>query len=176
MEFRLRNDTFTPQNQKKNMKKLTFILASLFIGVLANAQTPATSTTAAMVAVPDIDKVLEFKEAVHDFGKIPFGKTAEFDVTIKNIGKEAVKIENVKVGCGCTTPKYDATKSIAPGETAKVTLGFNGSADGYFEKYADIFFSNGTSKQVKFFGTGYKVPETPAPANGAVQKMKTGGK
>jgi hypothetical protein len=159
------------------MKKLTFILSTLFIGVLANAQAPATtsSTTTAMVApVPDIDKVLEFKEAVHDFGKVPFGKAVEFDVTIKNISKEPIKIDNVKVQCGCTTPKYDATKAIAPGESATVTLGFSGNAEGKFEKYVDIVFNNGTSKQVKFFGEGYKVPETPAPANAPVQKMKGG--
>jgi hypothetical protein len=159
------------------MKKLTFILSTLFIGVLANAQAPATtsSTTTAMVApVPDIDKVLEFKEAVHDFGKIAFGKPVEFDVTIKNISTEPIKIERVNVQCGCTTPKYDATKAYAPGETFKVTLGFNGGTEGYFEKTADIFFNNGTSKQIKFFGEGYKVPETPAPANAPVQKMKGG--
>ena len=157
------------------MKKLTLIFTSLFIGVLANAQAPVTSNTAAMVApIPDIDKVLEFKEASHDFGKIPFGKPVEFDVTIKNISKEAVKIENVKVGCGCTTPKYDATKSYAPGETFKVTLGFSGNAEGAFEKYADIFFSNGTTKQIKFHGEGYKVADTPAPSNVAVDKLKKG--
>ena len=159
------------------MKKLTLILSTLFIGVFANAQAPATTkTTAAMVApVPDVEKVFEFKEASHNFGKVVVGKPVEFDVSIKNTGTEAVKIENVKVGCGCTTPKYDATKAIAPGETVKVTLGFNNMAEGPFEKYADIFFSNGTTKQVKFFGEATKAPETPAPANSAVEKMKKGG-
>jgi hypothetical protein len=158
------------------MKKLTFILSTLFIGFVANAQGPATTNTVATVtAAPDVDKILEFKEANHDFGKIAYGKPVEFDVTIKNISKEPIKIERVNVQCGCTTPKYDATKAYAPGETFKVTLGFSGSAEGKFEKTADIFFSNGTTKQIRFFGEGYKVPETAAPANAPVQKMKTGG-
>ncbi|HEX8331280.1 MAG TPA: DUF1573 domain-containing protein [Segetibacter sp.] len=158
------------------MKKLTFILSTLFIGFIANAQAPATTTSVATVApAPDVDKVLEFKEANHDFGKIVFGKPVEFDVTIKNISKEPIKIERVNVQCGCTTPKYDATKVYAPGETFKVTLGFNGGTEGRFDKTADIFFSNGTSKQIKFFGEGYKVPETPAPVNAPVQKMKNSG-
>ena len=156
------------------MKKLTFILSSLFIGILGNAQAtqPTGPTTTVAAVTADITKVLEFKEAVHDFGKIAYGKPVEFDVTIKNISKENIKVENVKVGCGCTTPKYDATKVYAPGETFTVTLGFSGNAEGPFEKYADIFFSNGTSKQIKFHGEGFKVADTPAPVNGAVQKMK----
>ncbi len=169
------------------MKKFTLIASSLFLAGIVSAQTTTTTTTTTNtekvaatakveVAAPaiDITKVLDIKEAVHDFGKIPYGKPAEFDVVIKNISKDSVKIENVKAGCGCTTPKWQAGP-YAPGETFKVTMGFNGFTEGYFEKYVDIVFSNGTNKQVKFFGTGYKVAETPAPANGAVQKMKSGG-
>lgn len=169
------------------MKKITGFLTCFLLAAFVNAQTPATAnvtanntaTTAATASTApkaDISKVLEFKEENHDFGKIPYGKPVEFDVMIKNISADSVKIENVKVGCGCTTPKYDQGKSYAPGENFKVTLGFTGYADGPFEKYVDIFFNNGLSKQIKFHGIGYKVPETPAPANGAVQKLKSAGK
>lgn len=166
------------------MKKITTFLSCLFLATIVNAQTPATASasanntvTANAAAAPktDISKVLEFKEENHDFGKIPYGKPVEFDVLIKNIGQDSVKIDNVKVGCGCTTPKYDQGKSYAPGESFKVTLGFSGYADGPFEKSVDIFFNNGLSKPIKFHGTGYKVPETPAPTNSAVQKLKNAG-
>lgn len=167
------------------MKKITCFLASLLLVAFVNAQTPATANTAASNAATrinaatspkaDISKVLEFKEESHDFGKIPYGKPVEFDVVIKNIGQDSIKIDNVKVGCGCTTPKYEQGKSFAPGESFKVTLGFNGYTDGFFEKSVDIFFNNGLSKQIKFHGTGYKVPETPAPSNGAIQKLKNAG-
>src|SRR3954464_10896436 len=160
------------------MKRITIFLSSLMIVAFAHAQTPATTTTAVTQATPknDISKVLEFKEENHDFGKIPYGKPVEFDVMIKNISADSVKIENVKVGCGCTTPKFEQGKSYAPGQDFKVTLGFTGYADGPFEKYVDIFFNNGLTKQIKFHGTGYKVAETPAPANSAVQKLKNSGK
>lgn len=165
------------------MKKLTAFLTCLFVVVFVNAQTAttatansaATVTTSAAVPKADISKVLEFKEENHDFGKIPYGKPVEFDVLIKNIGADSVKIDNVKVGCGCTTPKYEQGKTYAPGENFKVTLGFTGYADGVFEKSVDIFFNNGLSKLIKFHGIGYKVPETPAPSNGAVQKLKDAG-
>ncbi|MGI8637836.1 MAG: DUF1573 domain-containing protein [Segetibacter sp.] len=161
------------------MKKITLVLTSLFIAAIVNAQAPATSSTATTIqAEPkaDVSKVLEFKEENHDFGKIPYGKPVEFDVPIKNISSDSVKIESVKVGCGCTTPKYEQGKSYAPGETFKVTLGFSGYADGAFEKYVDIFFHNGLTKQIKFHGTGYTVARSPAPANAAVQKLKNSGK
>jgi len=167
------------------MKKFTGFLACVFVAGVVNAQAPATANVTANNAAAastasapkaDISKVLEFKEENHDFGKIPYGKPVEFDVMIKNISADSVKIENVKVGCGCTTPKYEQGKSYAPGQDFKVTLGFTGYADGPFEKYVDIFFNNGLTKQIKFHGTGYKVPETPAPANGAVQKLKNAGR
>lgn len=163
------------------MKKITFFLTCLFFAALVNAQTASTATSsitssaATATKAADISKVLEFNEENHDFGKIPYGKPVEFDVAIKNISPDSVKIENVKVGCGCTTPKYEQGKSYAPGEDFKVTLGFTGYADGPFEKYVDIFFNNGLTKKIKFHGVGYKVPETPAPASSA-QKLKSAGK
>lgn len=161
------------------MKKFTGFLACLLVAAFVNAQTTATTpanNAASTNAKADISKVLEFNEENHDFGKIPYGKPVEFDVMIKNISPDSVKIDNVKVGCGCTTPKYEQGKSIAPGENFKVTLGFSGYAEGTFEKYVDINFTNGLTKKIKFHGTGYKVPETPAPANSAVQKLKSSGK
>ncbi|MCW3080843.1 DUF1573 domain-containing protein [Segetibacter sp.] len=161
------------------MKKITLVLTSLFVAALVNAQAPAGTTSAASTQITpkaDITKVLEFKEENHDFGKIPHGKPVEFDVAIKNISSEPIKVENVKVGCGCTTPKYEQGKTYAPGETFKVTLGFSGYAEGAFEKSVDIFFNNGMSKQIKFHGTTYKTAETPAPANTGVQKLKNSGK
>lgn len=158
------------------MKKITLFLTSLFVAALVNAQTPTTTqaTVAGTEQKADISKVLDFKEENHDFGKIPYGKPVEFDVAIKNLSSDSVKIDNVKVACGCTTPKYEQGKAYAPGETFKVTLGFSGYADGPFEKYVDIFFNNGMTKQIKFHGTGYKIPETPAPGNAGVQKLKSG--
>lgn len=157
------------------MKKITVFLACLFIVAFADAQTSAAANNTVTAQKTDILKVLEFNEENHDFGKIPYGKPIEFDVLVKNISPDSIKVDNVKVGCGCTTPKYEQGKSIAPGETFKVTLGFTGYADGIFEKYVDIFFSNGLSKQIKFHGTGYRVPETAVPANSAVQKLKNAG-
>jgi hypothetical protein len=159
------------------MKKVSLLFMSLFIAAIINAQAPATTAQASASTVApaaDVSKALTFKEENHDFGKIPYGKPVEFDVEIKNISTDSVKIENVKVGCGCTTPKYQAGP-YAPGEAFKVTLGFNGYTEGTFEKYVDIFFNNGMTKQIRFHGVGYKVAET-TPPNTGIQKLKNGSK
>src|SRR5438045_1010964 len=98
------------------MKKILLFLPVFFVALALNAQTQnQTQTTTPL----DISKVIEFKELDHDFGKIPYGKPAEFDLEMKNISNDSVKIENVQVGCGCTTPKW-SPGPYAPGETFKV--------------------------------------------------------
>lgn len=158
------------------MKKISLLLTCLVIAGIINAQTTDTKMAVGSTEQPavahDISQVLQFNEENHDFGQIPNGKPVEFEVVIKNIGKDSVKLNDVKVGCGCTTPKYDQGKSYGPGEVFKVILGFNGYATGPFEKYADINFGNGLSKHVKFHGVGFKVPDTAAPVNSAIEKLK----
>ncbi len=161
------------------MKKFTLIASALFLTYMAQAQPEKMPTVTPAVQQPqpkDVAKTLEFKNAEYDFGKIPFGKQAEYEVTIKNISHDSVTLERVQVGCGCTTPKYEANKKIAPNESYKVTLGFNGGTDGAFTKFATIIFNDGMQRQVTFKGETYKTPESSAPANGAVEKMKTGNK
>lgn len=165
-----------------SMKKISLLLTALFVATFINVDAQTLESKASPATAeqtepkPDISKVVQFNEEDHDFGQIPNGKPVEFDVVMKNLGKDSIKIDNVKVGCGCTTPRYEMGKSYGPGEIFKVTLGFNGYANGPFEKYADINFANGMSKHVKFHGVGYKVPETPAPGNSAVEKLKGAGK
>jgi hypothetical protein len=160
------------------MKRITLLFTSLFIATIINAQAPVTTAQAPtniVTPAADVSKALSFKEENHDFGKIPYGKPVEFEVEIKNISSDSVKIENVKVACGCTTPKYQAGP-YAPGEAFKVTLGFSGYADGPFDKYVDILFNNGMTKQIRFHGVGYKVAETTPSANTGIQKLKNGSK
>ncbi len=156
------------------MKKFTFFAALLLLSFSSIAQ-QASSVEQTQQQPKDISKFVEFKNAEYDFGKIPFGKPAEYELMVKNISNDTVTLDRVQVGCGCTTPKYEAGKKLLPGESTKVTLGFNGSSDGVFTKFVTIFFNDGMSKQVSFKGETYKTPDSSAPANGGIQKMKTGG-
>lgn len=133
----------------RSMKKIFVLMAALFTGIMAMAQTQPAK---------DITKVLEFKNAEYNMGKIPFGKPLEYEVEIKNISAETVVLEKVEVGCGCTTPKYEAGHKILPGEVYKITLGFNGGNMGPFTKFATLYFKDGMSRQVKFFGEAFQEP------------------
>ncbi len=126
----------------------SILLTALFVvGIFSvNAQTPSAQT--------DITKVLKFTNDNYDMGKITFGKPTEFTVDIENISAAPVTLDNVMVGCGCTTPKYTKGQVIAAGAHASVVLGFNGSAVGNFTKVATIFLSGNLTKQVSFHGEG----------------------
>jgi hypothetical protein len=128
------------------MKSILF--ATLFLLGVYNlsAQTNTTPT--------DITKVLKFTNDNYNMGKITYGKPTEFTVDIQNISAAPITIDNVMVGCGCTTPMYQQGQVIAPGAHASVVLGFNGSALGTFAKVATIFFSGNLNKQISFHGEG----------------------
>lgn len=130
----------------------------------------------AEVAAPqvDINKVFEFTNDNYDFGKIVGGKPVEYVVTIKNISKEEATLTNVQVTCGCTTPKYEANKKFAPGESIQVTLGFNGGSPGQaspFTKTVNITLNGNLIKSVTFKGETYVAPAEPAPSNPSLNKF-----
>jgi hypothetical protein len=128
------------------MNKL--LLTALFVlgAFVLNAQTTPSPT--------DITKVLKFTNDNYDMGKIVTGKQTEFTVDVENISNAPVTLDNVMVGCGCTTPRYTKGQVLAPGAHATVVLGFNGSASGAFSKVATLFFSGNLTKQVSFHGEG----------------------
>ena len=126
------------------MKRILLAAIVMVSAFQLNAQSPQT----------DITKVLKFTNDNYNMGTISYGKPTEFNVDIENISAAPITLENVMVGCGCTTPKYTKGSVIAPRAHAIVTLGFNGSAVGNFSKNATLFFSGNLVKQVSFYGVG----------------------
>jgi hypothetical protein len=135
------------------MKKLGVFVYFLLGVIYAGAQDTARA------AKKDIDKLVSISNADYDMGKISTGKPLEYNVTIKNISRDTLVLQDVKVGCGCTSPKFRANEKILPGRSTYIVLGFNGDARGEFVKTADIVFGNGMVKQVKFRGVA--VSDTP---------------
>ena len=105
-----------------------------------------------MSAKRDINRYLSFTNADFEMGRIPAGKPLEYNVTIKNISKDTLRLLEVKAGCGCTTPKYRTGDILLPGKSIFITLGFNGGAAGEFSKTADLYFTDSLTRQVRFHG------------------------
>lgn len=58
---------------------------------------------------------------------------------LRNTGSEAVALTQGYTSCGCTTIHFDKTKTLAPGDSSKVTLRFNPRGKGgEFEEVGTI--------------------------------------
>ncbi len=168
------------------MKKLA-IITGLFITALstcmvsgASAQTSANPTQAPAgaavlpangTALPRAADVLQLKENIHNFGKIPQGRPAIYAFEIVNTGTAPLRLDNVHASCGCTTPEW-SRDPIQPGATAEIKVGYNAFAEGSFTKTVTIIYNTNLTKLLTITGEVYKVPQTSAPENASVQLLK----
>lgn len=104
------------------MKKLLIASAALIFSAALSAQN-----------AEKIADHVKFKVEEHDFGKIKQGVPVTYDFAITNIGKSVVVVESATATCGCTTP-VKPEQPIQPGESNKITAGFNAGAPGPFTK------------------------------------------
>lgn len=68
---------------------------------------------------------MEFKEKVHDFGRITEGEVVKKIFQFKNTGDAPLIISNATSSCGCTVPKYHKNEPIAPGEEGEIEVEYN---------------------------------------------------
>lgn len=144
------------------MKRITVLMVLLISFFFAGAQvTPAQPA----------EEQLSFTQTEHDFSQIPQGKPVYYTFEIVNVGKTPLKLDDVHATCGCTTPEW-SREAIAPGATAKIRVGYNAAAEGYFEKPITITYNGNQTKVIKIKGTVWKVPEGSAPANASIDFLK----
>lgn len=68
---------------------------------------------------------IEFEKTSHDFGTISeTGGKAVYDFKFKNTGTAPLILNNVRAGCGCTTPEWDR-KPVAPGESGIIKVSYD---------------------------------------------------
>lgn len=92
-------------------------------------------------------KMVEFAKTVYDFGTVAEGSGSggiiSTTFSFKNLGSSPIFIENARTSCGCTTPKVDLTKPIAPGEAGQIPVAYNTNGrPGSFNKEVTITFKN----------------------------------
>jgi hypothetical protein len=134
----------------------------------SGAVTPAADAKQAATPV----ETLLLKESEFDFGKIPQGKPVTHVFEITNKGKDSLRIVNVQASCGCTTPEWEKDKPIAPGATAKITVGYNAAAEGPFTKPVTITYNGTEIKQLFIKGEVWKTPAASAPENKGMGDLK----
>ena len=154
------------------MKKIAvgFFLFTLAIGAAAQHSDNDGHNHAA-TTTPATDDLLKLKETEHNFDKIPQGKPVYYSFDIVNTGKTGLKLDDVHASCGCTTPEWSRDE-IAPGASAKIKVGYNAAAEGYFEKTITITYNSNQSKQITIKGTVWKAPEGSAPVNASIDFLK----
>lgn len=160
------------------MKKIFTIIFWLAFTIAASAQTNSSKITkiaspnAVIVPQPAIpEQTLSLKETEFDFGKIPQGKPVTHIFEFTNTGKYPFALQKVQASCGCTTPVWNRD-TIAPGETAKITVGYNAANEGPFAKPVTITYNETLTQQIIIKGEVWKTPLTSAPVNSAVNNLK----
>jgi Protein of unknown function (DUF1573) len=153
------------------MKKIITLILICFLAVTVNAQQTTAAVTDIKSAAPVVE-TLVVKESEFNFGKIPQGKPVTHVFEIINGGKDSLKIVNVQASCGCTTPEWEKDKAIAPGATAKITVGYNAAAEGPFTKPVTITYNGTENKQLFIKGEVWKIPAASAPENKSLNDLK----
>ena len=98
----------------------------------------STSLFAQQLTANDIAKL---STENFNFGKIKQGVPATATITVTNIGKQPLIIEQAAPSCGCTVSDY-TKEPIAPGKTGTIKAIFNAAAVGPINKTITVKFAN----------------------------------
>jgi hypothetical protein len=155
------------------MKKIIAFVFIAFSALIVKAQSPSpVPVTVVEKPVTPATEALILKETEFNFGKIPQGKPVTHVFEITNSGKDSLKIVNVQASCGCTTPEWEKDKPLAPGASAKITVGYNAAAEGPFTKPVTITYNGSEVKQLFIKGEVWKTPAASAPENKSLGDLK----
>jgi hypothetical protein len=111
--------------------------------------------------------IVQLKESLFNFGKIPQGKPVTHNFILINNGDTPLFLENVQASCGCTTPEWSKSP-ILPGTESIIKVGYNAANEGVFEKSITIYHNKGQTKTIVIKGEVWKTPEQPAPLNSSL--------
>ena len=119
------------------MKKLTilffvFLMASA-ITVMAQDAAPVKQASATIAESPAMGPKAEWDTKTLDLGEVKYRVNTEAEFTLANTGNEPLLITYAKASCGCTNLKY-SKEPILPGNSAKLSVTYNGSGNGNFRK------------------------------------------
>lgn len=90
-----------------------------------------------------------FEEQSHDFGDINQGDVVKHVFKFKNVGDDTLRLSNVAVTCGCTTPEW-TKKPIPPGGSGEILASFNSTGKMGLQNKVITVISNASNAQATF--------------------------
>lgn len=133
--------------------KRTFLIPGLFLSavvLLFAQQQPAK---------PLSGPVLTLKQTSHDFGDIRQGDVVEHVFEFTNTGNEPLIIQDIRITCGCTQPKWPK-EPIMPGGKGEIRVGFNSAGKMGIQTKSLPIISNAINDPVITFTTNV-LPKNP---------------
>lgn len=120
------------------MKKVFLMLSAVCMIALTSCKEDATakinSDNVAAAAERDANSskfpVITFDKSEFDFGEIMSGTPVETVFSYTNTGDSPLVVTNIKSTCGCTVPQDWSKEPLAPGQSDKFTVKFNGKGNG----------------------------------------------
>lgn len=137
--------------------KFLFFLSCLLIGHVALAQEDMSigSLPPEQQMANNLPKTsAQFSEMEYTFKPVKMGAVVTHVFTVKNTGKEPLRITQVKPSCGCTATDYPR-EDILPGKKGEIKVRFNSSGKkGTVHKTVSVVgnFEDGIVKVLKISG------------------------
>ncbi|WP_367390063.1 DUF1573 domain-containing protein [Lewinella sp. LCG006] len=76
----------------------------------------------------------------YDFGDLERGVPRTTIFTFRNIGSDALYIDNVRTSCGCTSPEWEDVR-VAPDSLGHIVIEYDADDTGYFNKGIKVYFN-----------------------------------
>lgn len=126
------------------MKYLFYIFLSVLLGCQSNTGR--------------IDATASFAEKEYNFGVLDYKKPVQHRLTVKNIGKSPLIINNVETSCGCTVPDW-SKEPIKPGKGGEIIITYDSDFPGIFRKTITVFYNGSESPDTLIIKGEVKYPE-----------------
>lgn len=131
------------------MKRSALIVLCLIFTLLmsVNAQSDKNKSKGAYI---EFNKELDHTNGsvTFDYGKIVRYSDGVCVFKFKNTGKTPLILTDVKASCGCTVPTWPKNTPIMPGKTGDISVSYNTSKTGIFNKAVTVT-SNATNSTVE---------------------------
>lgn len=131
------------------MKKSILIVLCLVFTMLGGVS-GQTADGKGKGAYIEFDKSLDHSNGsiAFDYGKIEKMSDGVCVFKFKNTGKTPLILTDVKASCGCTVPTWPQNKPVMPGKTGEISVKYNTSKLGAFNKAITVT-SNATNSTVE---------------------------